>query len=531
MICEKCGNKINVGIICGKCGHMNRNGGRTAESNISAEKTDESVSSTSSIGMSSSVSSTSSMGMSSSVSSTSSMSMSSSASSLSSVSMPEMSEKPKMRVTAYGAVVPNDGSIYISSGLRGVAGSDADGGAVLEHEDDNSEHVSAKQSSLAEMDWEEPKTTENVNSAYTQAVEVHNEAAENAAATVASVDEPAVKIEKIDTDMSEIVKKTAKKMSQQFEVHDGFNLNLEEPVQYQPAQTKTKKAKGPKKKRSTLADKIVGLCVVLILALLLTPLAIKMVQKYGYDKQIKAIAELFDTKNTDSKAVMDAVLPAFMADSYNEIMEICESNIEYAQEMSVNSVESVESMNQAYSAVYGAWEKDYGTVESVKCSVKSKETLSKEEKDAIERAYESMSVLTTGIQSIYESQEELSSLTEQEIEDISTIIGNLGETMKDMDVSSGYIVDATLKVKGSTRSGSDTIEVVVVKVDGKWMIEYVSTIMLNMKNYDTYTLETVDQFVEYELNINRLNEELKRMGQHISDDGITGLYNYILNGV
>lgn len=81
MICQKCGNEILSGSVCDNCGTVN------AEA-VNAETVNG-----------------------------------------------EAAVQSEMRVTAYGAVVPNDGSVYIASSLQGVAAYGEDAGETLENAD------------------------------------------------------------------------------------------------------------------------------------------------------------------------------------------------------------------------------------------------------------------------------------------------------------------------------------------------------------------------------------------------------------
>lgn len=481
MICSKCGTEITVGRVCGKCGAIA--GEETAENSTASG----------------------------------------------------------MRVTAYGAVVPENSGVYIASSL-GMAAMAEDTGAsagsgseeppVLK--DDDSVIPESVQSNPTESAYAQSPTSANV---YTSAAEEDITIKEMAVNTESAVSsntgmQGSAPADSEEDDTQKILErarmKTARTFSQSSNpsVTDHFDLNLEDPIVYNAANTKRK----GKKRSSGVMRKIVPVILFLMIALISVPFIIKFVLQLNCDKQIKSIVTMVNEKDTSMEGVMGAVLPYFMADAYLEIQEICEGNIEYKETMVTSTADFSKAMTAFYSGFESSLKAKIGNYEELVYKIKKREALEKEECESIEKAYESMAILTEGLQVMYESMDGMSALTSAELQDLSEVIGGVGDKMTDMEISRGYVLEIELIAKGDESKGKDTLKVVVVRADKEWMIDYVSSVVINMEQYsDSYSLSQMDQFVDYEMNVTKLNEQLKRISEYMATNDMVSIYNMILN--
>ncbi len=66
-------------------------------------------------------------------------------------------------------------------------------------------------------------------------------------------------------------------------------------------------------------------------------------------------------------------------------------------------------------------------------------------------------------------------------------------------------------MKGKDKKDSEKMDIVVIKVNGEWMIDYISSIIINSENCD---LDEIDEAVD-ESELKQLNSELKMLAKYM----------------
>lgn len=232
----------------------------------------------------------------------------------------------------------------------------------------------------------------------------------------------------------------------------------------------------------------------------------------SYKTPIDDMIKIVNKKQTNIDKIADAVVPAMLTDSYDEIIDILKSNKDYKKDFKdIYNKDLPDVLEDMYDDIYDNLEDEYGKNPKISYKIKDKEKLDKDEREAVSKAYSSFAKLSSGIIDCIEALEKCTELTEKEVKKLVKQVEALEKKLDKFKVSSGYILDVKLTVKGKDDKDSEDMEIVVIKVNGDWMIDYLSTVMINSTKYD---LDEIDEMVD-DWDLKEANSELKLMAKYI----------------
>lgn len=262
----------------------------------------------------------------------------------------------------------------------------------------------------------------------------------------------------------------------------------------------------PKKK---LNPSVIGLAAVVILAILFLKSCF-----FGstYKTPIDDILKIVNKKQTNIDKIADAVVPAMLSDTYEEMVDILKSNKEYKKDFKKLYDKTLpDAIEDAYDGFYDNLEDQYGKNIKLSYKIKDKEKLDKDERKAIASAYSSFAVLSSGITDCIEALENCTEFKDKELKKLVKQVESLEKKLDKFKVSSGYVLDVEFTIKGKKDENSHNMDIVVIKANGDWMIDYLSTAMVNSGAYD---LDELDEMTA-ELDLKQLNSELKIMARYL----------------
>lgn len=262
----------------------------------------------------------------------------------------------------------------------------------------------------------------------------------------------------------------------------------------------------PKKKFNS---SLIGLAVVVVLAVLFLKSCF-----FGssYKTPLDDMLKIVNKKQTDIDKIADAIVPAMLSDTYEEVVDILESNKEYKKDFKKFYNETLpDTLEDTYDNLYNSWEDIYGKNIKLSYKIEDKEKLDKDERKAIAGAYSSFAALSSGITDCIEALESCTELNEKELKKLVKQIEALEKKLDKFKVSSGYVLDVEFTIKGKKDEASQNMDIVVIKANGDWMIDYLSTAMLNLDEYD---LDELDKMTD-ELDLKQLNSELKIFAKYL----------------
>lgn len=253
-----------------------------------------------------------------------------------------------------------------------------------------------------------------------------------------------------------------------------------------------------------------------------------------YKTPLDDMVKMINKRQTNIDKVADVVIPEILSDSYDEIIDVLKSNKEYKKDFKTFYKKDLpDAAEDLYDDFFDEMEDIYGKNPKISYEIKDKEKLDKEEKEAIAKIYSLFTKLSSGVTDCIEALEDCTELTEKDIKKLIKQVEALEKKLDKFKVSSGYLLNVKLTIKGKDKKDSEKMDIVVIKVNGEWMIDYISSIMINSENCD---LDEVDELFD-EDEIKKLNSKLKVMAKYMDQmdedmieeilDNWENLFNYI----
>jgi len=262
-------------------------------------------------------------------------------------------------------------------------------------------------------------------------------------------------------------------------------------------------------KKKKLNPSVIGLAAVVILAVVFLK---SCFFSSSYKTPIEDILKVINKKQTNIDKIADAVVPAMLSDTYDEIIDVLKSNKEYKKDFKKLYEQTLpDAAEDAYDRFYDNLEDMYGKNVKFSYKIEDKEKLDKDERKAIASVYSSFADLSSGITDCIEALENCTEFKEKELKKLVNQVEALEKKLDKFKVSSGYILDVKFTIKGKEDKETRNMDIVVIKADGDWMIDYLSTIMLNLGEYD---LDELDELTD-ELDLKELNSRLKIMAKYL----------------
>lgn len=232
----------------------------------------------------------------------------------------------------------------------------------------------------------------------------------------------------------------------------------------------------------------------------------------SYKTPLDDIIEIVNKKQTNIDKIADAVIPEILSDSYDEIIDILKSNKEYKKDFkTLYNKDLPDVAEDLYEDFFDEMEDVYGKNPKISYEIKDKEKLDKKEKESIAKAYSSFTKLSSGVTDCIEALEDCTELTEKDIKKLVKQVESLEKKLDKFKVSSGYLLNVKLTIKGKDKKDSEKMDIVVIKVNSEWMIDYISSIIINSENCD---LDEIDEVVD-ESELKQLNSELKMLAKYM----------------
>ncbi len=253
------------------------------------------------------------------------------------------------------------------------------------------------------------------------------------------------------------------------------------PAQEAPAAATPVAEKKPVK----VDNKMVGLIamgVIAIAAIVLICVIGSALFGGGYKKPLKTLKKAINSQSTDVDDILD-VLPKFVGNAYDDALALVKDiDKDMVKELEEGIADGLEEM-------YDGLEDTYGKKVKVSYEIKDKEKLDKDDCEDIADAYASIVEAvedTIGIDlTDTKDLEDMVDEFEDELEDMDVsskqikkaikLISGLANDLSDIKISKGYILEVEINIEGKDDDSSADLEVCVVKMNGKWCIDILST--------------------------------------------------------
>lgn len=201
-----------------------------------------------------------------------------------------------------------------------------------------------------------------------------------------------------------------------------------------------------------------------VAVLLVVILAAKALFGGSYKDPIKSLCKSLNKQETNLDKYADVVLPKFAMDAYKDAMKVLKK--------SDDGDDAMDEIEESLEGIYDGFEDEYGDHWKVSYEISKKTKLDKDELEDIQDAYSDLRDYLD-----YIDEDTIDELVDEDYisksdgKTLEKCIEKLDKGLKKIKVSKGYKVKAKLKIKGDDDDDKETMEIYVIKVDGKWVVD------------------------------------------------------------
>ena len=233
----------------------------------------------------------------------------------------------------------------------------------------------------------------------------------------------------------------------------------------------------PKNNKTLIAVIIGGVVAVLVLLLLIIAIIVVVSLGGGYKKPVKTLVNNVNSRNTDVTKYMDCLAPGFVSSTYKDARKLLKGG-DATEELD-------EAIEDAFDDAFSEYDKTYGKDWKVSVEYKDIEKLDKDDLEEIQDSWET----------VYDALENMNLDDEDSWEDIAdalddkydteldpdkaaALMGKFVDNVENVKITAGYKLKIKMTIEGKKDEDSETVKVNVIKCNGKWIIDPVSTAAL-----------------------------------------------------
>lgn len=206
----------------------------------------------------------------------------------------------------------------------------------------------------------------------------------------------------------------------------------------------------------------------------------------GYKKPINDITTTINKQTEDVDAIVTAFLPDFAVSPYRKAVRIMKTSEAFT--------EAYASVGKALSGYYEQLDADYENGWKVKFDYTDREKLETEELESIEDAYSALyeryfETICDNIEEYdkydYEDLAASLGIADSKAKELCKVAVNFMKAFEDPGVTAGYTLTGRIVLtdnSGETLEKSEKMKIKVIKLNGDWMIDYLS--LMDEMSYD-----------------------------------------------
>lgn len=225
-------------------------------------------------------------------------------------------------------------------------------------------------------------------------------------------------------------------------------------------------APAPKSNKGLIIGLAAG-AAALFLLLMIAAVCLIVGMGGGYKKPIKDLVGLMNKENTDIGKFIEATLPDMFVDAYHTGVPIL-SEFESFEDTLEEAKEGLEDS-------YDDWVDLYGKNWKVSYEITDEEQLSKSELKAIKNNYKDWEdILADADEDSYFYATLNGELNAKTMDKYDKMISTLRKELKSVKITDGYVLDVELTIEGKEDYDSVELNLYVIKLNGKWVIDITS---------------------------------------------------------
>lgn len=234
----------------------------------------------------------------------------------------------------------------------------------------------------------------------------------------------------------------------------------------------------PKNNKTLIAVIAGGAAAVLVLLLLVLVIILAVsLGGGGYKKPVKTLVNNVNSRNTDITKYIDCVAPGFVSSTYKDARKLLKGG-DATEELD-------EAIEDAFDDAFSENDKTYGKDWKITVEYKDAEKLDKDDLEDIQDSWENMyDILDDMNLDDEDSWEEIADAlddkydTELDPDKAAALMSKFVDNVENVKITAGYKLKLKLTIEGKKDEDSETVKVNVIKCNGKWIIDPISTAAL-----------------------------------------------------
>lgn len=262
-------------------------------------------------------------------------------------------------------------------------------------------------------------------------------------------------------------------------------LVQEEAPAAQAEAPKAEAAEAAKGAKTVDKNKMVGLiafAAVAVVVIVLVAVLFSNIFGGGYKKPLKTVKKAINSQTTDVDDFFGAV-PKFVGAAYDDALAL-------VKDIDKDMVKELEDgIEEGLDTMYEGLEDTYGKNVKLTYKITDKEKLDKDECEELAENYtnivdlfeESFGIDVTDDDELEEMVEKLEDsgmlddVSSKQVKKAIKLISDLANNLEDVEISKGYLLTVDVTLEGKEDDATNELELYVVKMNGKWCIEILST--------------------------------------------------------
>ena len=248
----------------------------------------------------------------------------------------------------------------------------------------------------------------------------------------------------------------------------------------------------PKDNKPLIGVIIGGVAAVLVLLLLIIVIVLAVaLGGGGYKAPVNDLVKNLNKRSNNVEKYMDCVAPAFVSSTYKDARKLLKGG-DAKEEMD-------EAIEDAFEDAFKELDKTYGKDWKISVEYKDKEKLDKDDleeiQDSWEAAYDILDDMDLDDEDKWEDiadniDDEYD--TELDPDKAAALMGKFVDNVENVKITAGYKLKIKLTIEGKKDEDSQTYKVNVIKCNGKWIIDPISTAAL--AGMSPYSLQYYDMW-------------------------------------
>lgn len=248
------------------------------------------------------------------------------------------------------------------------------------------------------------------------------------------------------------------------------------------------------------------------------------------------VEKILNKQPTNIDKIVKDTSPKFVSKAYLDVIAILKGNDEYKDDIEDLYEEGEKALEDAWDELNDSAEDELGKNVKFSYKIEDKEKIDKDDLETVAELYQELGQFKDELTEAIEIIAEATELEDKEVKKLVKVVEILSDEFENFKITKGYELEVEVTAKGKDDDKDKTVNLVVVKANGEWMIDPLLTAALandmdidDIK--DMYDENIKDSLDEYKDNIDDMLEMLEESVKELDDDVIKMILDEALSNI